>query len=147
MKSIHRVAIIIGVALIGLVDALYLLAHRITGEPITCGLSGGCNVVAASPHSVVFGVPLSLLGVIFYFGIIILVGLRTSVMRKLVERVVTYTTALRLYACAGLISSAYFTYLQAFVIQAWCQYCILSAICTCIIFILIMTWREDVTHE
>lgn len=147
MKSTYRIALIISIALVGLVDALYLFSHHITGEPITCGLSGGCSAVAASPQSIVFGVPLSLVGVIFYFGVIALIALRTTSLRKYVEKYISYTTVLRIYASAGLISSVYFTYLQAFVIQAWCQYCILSAFCTALIFILMITWCEKVTQE
>jgi uncharacterized membrane protein len=124
-------------ALIGLVDAMYLLSHRITGEPIACGLTGGCNIVAASPHSVIFGIPLSLLGVLFYFGIIVLIAIEFSSLKNFFERYIPIHSAQRAYAIIGLASSAYFTYLQHFIIRAWCQYCILSAFCTVIIFIII----------
>ncbi len=142
MKTLYRTLLIIVTALVGLVDALYLFAHRISGEPLSCGASGGCNIVAASPHSVIFGIPLSLLGVIFYFGIIILVAIRTLPVRAYLESFIPYKRALRVYVVAGLASSAYFTYLQAFVINAWCRYCVLSACTTLIIFILVMTWRD-----
>jgi uncharacterized membrane protein len=143
MSISYRVVIILVTALVGLVDALYLLAHRISGEPIACGLTGGCNIVAASPHSVIFGIPLSLLGVVFYFGIIVLVTLRTFPLRAWIDTHCSYVSLLKIYACIGLCSSIYFTYLQAFVIRAWCQYCILSAFTTLIIFMLVMMWREE----
>jgi uncharacterized membrane protein len=143
MNTLYRTLIIMIAALIGLVDALYLFAHRISGEPLSCGASGGCNIVAASPLSVVFGIPLSLLGIIFYFGIIVLLFVRTHALRAYLEKIIAYHNALKLYATAGLLSSAYFTYLQAFVINAWCRYCILSAITTCIIFIFVFTWKEN----
>ena len=142
MNNLYRTLIIMLAALVGLVDALYLFAHRISGEPLSCGASGGCNIVAASPLSVVFGIPLSLLGVIFYFGIIVLLFVRTHALRAYLEKIIPYHTALKLYATAGLLSSAYFTYLQAFVINAWCRYCVLSAITTCIIFIFVVTWKK-----
>lgn len=142
MKTLYRTLTIQIAALVGLVDALYLFAHRISGEPLSCGASGGCNIVAASPHSVLFGIPLSLLGVIFYFGIIVLLFVRTHALRTYLEKVIPYHTALKIYATAGLLSSVYFTYLQAFVINAWCRYCLLSACTTLIIFIFVFTWRE-----
>lgn len=147
MKRLYRILIIFVAALVGLVDALYLLAHRISGEPLSCGASGGCNIVAASPHSVLFGVPLSLLGVLFYFGIIVLVAMRTLPLRTYLEYIMPYKRALRVYASAGLASSLYFMYLQAYVIEAWCRYCILSAFTTVIIFIFVMTWRDVDANE
>ncbi len=112
----------------GLIDALYLYSKSITGSPLSCSLIKGCNIVAASSYSKVFGVPLSLFGVFFYIGVLGLVALSlyrpTPTLRKLLFMV----------TIVGVLFSAYFTYLQAFVIQAFCQYCLISATTSLILF-------------
>ncbi|MBP9827306.1 hypothetical protein KBC99_02390, partial [Candidatus Saccharibacteria bacterium] len=42
------------------------------------------------------------------------------------------------WSLIGLITSAYLTAIQAFIIKAWCQYCLLSALTTTLVFILSM---------
>jgi uncharacterized membrane protein len=46
--------------------------------------------------------------------------------------------ALALFAMAsiGLVFTAYLTYLEAFVIHAWCQWCLVSAALVALIFLL-----------
>jgi len=38
----------------------------------------------------------------------------------------------------GIVFSAYLTYLEAFVIHAWCQWCVISAIIMAVSFLLIL---------
>ena len=51
-------------ALIGMFDALYLGLGRLVGGAVYCPTGGGCEAVAASEYSVLFGVlPVAYLGV------------------------------------------------------------------------------------
>ena len=110
------------IALIGVVDAAYLSYARYTHTELMCGIVEGCNVVAASPYSVLFGVPLAYLGLLFYIAIFIL-GVWLLSRDGAWPRIALFTTT-----SVGLVSSLYFVYLQTFVIQAYCIYCIISAI-------------------
>lgn len=119
-------------ALIGLLDASYLSYIKLFHAPIYCtpGL-GECDVVNASRYSVLFGIPLALYGVIG-FGLILLIALfgkRTLIVAEYVD--------LMLFglSLAGFLFSLYLTYLEAFVLHAYCQWCLLSAICMTVIFI------------
>ncbi len=118
------------VSLLGIADAAYLSYTALTGTPVACKLIEGCNVVAQSPYSRVFGVPLALFGLAYY--IVVLLG---SLLLMKRPALLLRRFAL-LFAMAGLLLSAYFTYLQAEVIGAFCIYCLISAAATIMIFIL-----------
>ena len=59
-------------AILGLADALYLLSKSLMGDPLSCLILDGCNIVAASEYSRIFGIPLSAFGVAFYLATLIL---------------------------------------------------------------------------
>ena len=118
------------VSFIGFLDASYLAAKHYLGTPINCSIFEGCNQVASSPYAVVFGLPVSLYGVIYY--LVVFIG--TVVALDLGSRGIFRAVAL--VTIAGLIASAYFTYLQGFVIGAWCLYCLGSAVTSTVLFVL-----------
>ena len=128
---------IIALALVGFTDAAFLLAKRISGAPIPCFITSGCDTVSKSPYSVLFGVPLSAWGVLFYLGIGFLTILYMDTKKLLVAKLIPVATTL------GFLSSLYFIYVQKFLIGAFCVYCILSAIVSTILFVLgVMIYRK-----
>ena len=128
---------IIILALLGFTDASFLFAKRLSGTPIPCFITHGCDEVSKSPYSVLFGVPLSLLGVIFYLGTGFLAILYADTKNLLVGKLIPIATTL------GFISSCYFIYIQKFKIGAFCIYCIMSAIISTLLFVLgIVIWKK-----
>lgn len=112
----------LGIALGGLVVALYLAYVEVTAVEVTCGLVGDCNTVQSSPYAKLFGVlPVGVLGVVGYLLMIGAYGLgqRGSTLAQ---------AALFLMALGGVAFSAYLTYLEPFVIGATCMWCITSAL-------------------
>lgn len=112
----------LGIALGGLVVALYLAYVEVTAVEVTCGLVGDCNTVQSSPYAKLFGVlPVGVLGVVGYLLMIGAYGLgqRGSTLAQAV---------LFLMALGGVGFSAYLTYLEPFVIGATCMWCITSAL-------------------
>ena len=60
----------IGVALAGLGIATYLtVVHYAGGEPV-CAIAHGCAIVQASDYSELAGVPVAVLGVLGYLGLL-----------------------------------------------------------------------------
>ena len=120
---------IVGVAGLGLIDALLLSYARYSHIDLPCSItSGGCATVAASPYAVMFGMPLAYLGVVYYVAVLLLSVLLLRKFRiPFASKVVLGVTLF------GALDSLYFLYLQAFVIQAFCVYCILSACATFIL--------------
>ncbi|MDO8604147.1 MAG: vitamin K epoxide reductase family protein [bacterium] len=131
---------IVVLALIGFADSAFLFAKRVSGTPIPCFITSGCDTVSKSPYSVLFGVPLSLLGVIFYLAIGFLALLYLDTKNLLVAKLLVLATTL------GFLSSAYFLYIQKFKIGAFCIYCIVSAIVSTLLFALgVIIWRKLIT--
>jgi len=131
--SKHNRKVIAILALIGFFVAFYLYAH-VSGMagPLQCGV-GDCQAVQASNFAKVGPVPVSLIGVIGYAFLLALSLLgqleRWSDSRRL-------AAVLFLGATGGWLFSAYLTYVEAWVINAWCQYCVASAVVMTLIMVM-----------
>ncbi len=55
------------VAIGGLIDAIYLTIHHLTGEKVPCSVTGGCETVLTSSYAEIAGIPLATFGAIAYF--------------------------------------------------------------------------------
>lgn len=113
------------VALIGALIAAYMLLYKLgfIGS-VLCG-TGGCEVVQNSPWAVFLGIPVAAWGLAGYIAIlaVALVGADPRF-----EAQPWIAIALLGLTAAGFAFSLYLTYLEAFVIHAWCQWCVASAI-------------------
>lgn len=111
-------------ALVGLADSIYLTAEHLAGHSVKCIAVRGCDEVLSSPYATLpGGVPLAALGALAYF---IAFSLSTLA-------VFGYNSAqrwLRIVAALMLAMTLWLLYLQAFVLQAYCTYCLLSAALT-----------------
>ena len=124
MKRQTHLSFIIALAVFGLIDAGYLAETALTGGQLACDINGlsGCNAVAQSVYSQLFGIPLGVYGLVFYgFFLLLAIGACIRPSPK-----VDYFLAI--LAGAGGISSLYFLYAQFFLIKALCIYCIASAV-------------------
>lgn len=129
MNQLRNLAIIfIVLAVIGLVDAGYLTIKHYANTIPPCTLQG-CETVITSQYNEIYGIPVALFGVIYYLDILTFGFLYLKTRRKEMMQIAAIMTL------AGLIASMYFVYLQLFVIKAICQYCMLSAGTSTILFI------------
>ena len=113
-------------ALIGLGVAGYLAYVETNLVSAICGPVGDCNAVQSSPYARLFGImPIGILGMVGYLSILLIWG--WSRFRN--DRLAKYSP-LALYGMSfvGTLFSLYLTYLEPFVIQAVCMWCISSAI-------------------
>lgn len=119
-------------SLIGLFVALYLWAHNagLTG-PIVCGV-GDCGAVQASEFATIGPVPVSAIGAVGYLA---LMGLSVAGIQPSQRNSRLIGGLLLGGASFGVLFSAYLTYLEAAVINAWCQYCVASAVIITLIFL------------
>ena len=123
------------VSLCGLADALYLTVEHITGESVICTVIHGCSEVLSSPYATVKGYPLAGLGAVAYFSVFSL-----SILALFGYRIAGQLL-LPLVAVMCLIS-IWLIYLQAFVIHAFCQFCLLSAATTFVLTVLVIVQRK-----
>lgn len=119
-------------SLVGLFVALYLALHRIgVIGSLACGVDGGCSTVQTSSYATFLGVPVPFIGVLGY--LVLFVASLAAVSRAPDDR---RTSALLLVLAAGAFGfSVYLTALEAFVIHAWCRWCVVSAIIATLIFL------------
>ena len=117
------------VALIGFLDALYLSVSHYTGH-ISCSVVSGCQEVLVSQYSEIFAIPLAILGALYYLFIIVNSLIYIDSQNKWSKLILSYLPIF------GFLFSLYLVYLMFFVINALCQYCLLSASTSTILFIL-----------
>ncbi len=115
-------------AVIGLLISLYLAATKLAGGVPACLPGGGCETVALSEYSSIFGIPVALLGTAF--SVVVLVTLLAWV-RGRDRRLLYAAYALALF---GVVFVGYLTYLELFVIRAICQWCVGYAISMVVLF-------------
>lgn len=122
------------VALLGFIDSTYLAVKKLSGTPVTCTIVYGCDTVTSSVYSEIFGIPVALLGSIFYLTIFIL---SVAYLDRKKEKLLSCISKL---TWIGLLASVYFMVVQAFILQAYCIYCIGSAITSSTLFVGGMTY-------
>ena len=115
---------------VGFLDAGYLTVKHYLGTPITCSFFEGCEKVTTSQYATILGIPVALLGVIYYLLIFVLVIAYLDTKK---EQVLYFTVR---FTSIGFLISLWFLYLQVFVIKAICPYCVVSALTSITLFIL-----------
>jgi uncharacterized membrane protein len=118
-KETNAARVALGVlAAVGLLISAYLTwVHYAGVTPVCISGSGGCETVQSSSYAAILGVPVAVLGLVGYAGLLFSAALRGEISVYLGF----------LISLVGTIFSAYLTYLEVFVIHALCQWCLASA--------------------
>ena len=128
-------AVVALVALVGLADAAYLTVEHMSGQSVRCMVVSGCDEVLQSSYATVAGgVPVSAVGLAAYFTAFSLATLAAfgyDGARKLLTPLVAVM----------FLATLWFLYLQAFVIRAFCTYCLISAAVTTTLTLLVLARR------
>jgi uncharacterized membrane protein len=130
MKSLYAVAAIL--ALLGLADGVYLTVEHVTGRTAQCIASSGCQDVLSSEYAAIGRVPLAALGALAYFtafSLALLAAFGYAKCRTLFGFLVAIMFAMTLWLL----------YLQAFVLHAFCDYCLFSAGVTTLLTLIAIT--------
>ena len=138
MGSITRYRVVAVLALVGLFISGYLLLYSLGyyGD-LMCG-SGSCEVVQTSEYAVFLGLPVPGWGTAWYAAVFVL-ALALAAGRPETSGPGRLAAVL---AAGGLAFSIYLTAIEAFVLEAWCRWCVVSAVLTVGIFLLIAPWRQ-----
>lgn len=119
------------VAVVGIIDAVYLTVHHYTAEPVPCGAEFDCGAVLNSSYAEIAGIPLAAFGAAAYFIAFSLAVLAVFGDRRMWKLFGVQVTLMAAF-------SVWLFYLQAVVIGAYCQYCLISAATTLILFLLFL---------
>lgn len=128
-------AAVVLVALAGLADAAYLTIEHMSGRSVRCMVVSGCDEVLQSSYATVAGgFPVAAVGALAYFTVFSLATLAAfgyDGARKLLTPLVAVM----------FLATLWFLYLQAFVIRAFCTYCLISAAVTTTLTLLVLARR------
>ncbi len=119
--------LLILIALIGFGDATFLTVKHYQNVIPPCTI-GGCESVLNSSYSEILGIPVSLPGAIYYLIIAVSLFIFLDTKKEIFLRVPVFLSVF------GLLASLWFSFLQAFVIKAFCPYCAVSALTSFTVF-------------
>lgn len=109
---------------IGFVDSLYLTYVKLSNSYAICGPIGDCESVNTSKYAEIAGIPIALLGAGAYLVIILLL-----LMENRGDYWAEYGPIMVFgISLAGVLYSAYLTYVEIYVLRAICPYCVVSAV-------------------
>jgi uncharacterized membrane protein len=119
------------IAMIGLIDALYLTWVKLSHHESAClpGI-GNCETVNTSRYATIFGIPIALIGAGAYLTILLILFLeQRKGFWKDNSGMIIFGLSL-----IGVLYSAYLSYLELAVIRAVCPFCVISAAALLLIF-------------
>jgi uncharacterized membrane protein len=114
------------VAVAGLADATYLTVQALTGETITCGGSPDCFRVLGSSYAKLGGIPVAILGALAYFTVFTFATFAAFGHPRAPRFLALITGAM-------FLMTLWLLYVQAFLLHAYCRYCLFSAAITFLI--------------
>lgn len=125
------------VAFIGFVDASFLAANHFSGVTPPCFVTQGCDIVTTSAYAKIVGIPVSALGVLYYLSQLILMIYFVDKKDKRALPLIVFSSVI------GFGFSLWFTYVQVFILESYCTYCLFSGLTSTILFSIgIVIWKE-----
>jgi uncharacterized membrane protein len=115
---IYSVAAVL--ALLGLAEATYLTVAALTGETVLCGNSASCFEVLGSRYARIGRIPMAALGALAYFTVFSLATFAVFGYGRV--RLFFNGTVIAMFAV-----TLWLLYVQAFLLHAFCRYCLFSA--------------------
>jgi len=142
---------VLALALVGLGIAVYLTYVHYNHDALIC-TTGGCETVQQSEYSTIAGIPVALLGVGMFTAVGLLAISRLTGNKFVPLDIATIISWLMVFA--GIMYYAYLTYIELFVLEAICQWCVASSVVTLAILAIesVQVWRvldsddEDDVH-
>jgi uncharacterized membrane protein len=138
LLGIHPALILAVLDIVGLLVAGYLSIVELSGGVPTCGFVKGCEEVALSEYARIGGIPVAVFGVVLSVALLALAlaWWRTDIYGLLLAH---YGLSL-----VGVIFDGYFLYLQVFVIQAVCIWCVTYEVSLLIRFLIaLVVWYRQ----
>jgi uncharacterized membrane protein len=127
-------ALRVGVALVALAGvgvAGYLTYVHYEPAALICTKGGGCETVQESSYAELLGIPVALLGLLGYLAVLVLVVWDSDLARTLAAAIALTAVGFAIYLIA----------LQAFVIDAWCVWCLVNDLVIVPLLAVLTVWR------
>jgi len=163
------------ISIIGLADSGYVTYEKLSGIIPACGANFSCDTVLTSKYAYIASIPISAFGFIFYGAMLVLGILHfldvpfisTAIYKKKMEFLKRNTSKNTfnkleivhsylenepwqfiafLLSIGGFLFTLYLVFIMAVVLQAWCLFCIVSAISSTSLFLIHGTLRYIYTR-
>lgn len=107
-----------------MLDSVYLTWIKLANQEAYCAGIGSCEVVNSSDYATLAGIPIALFGVGAFLTILVFLLFETrSTFLEDNSLMLVFGMSL-----AGVLYSAYLTYIELYVLKAICPFCVLSAV-------------------
>ncbi len=126
----YVILILLGVC--GFLVSHYIQRKKSSGEKMLCNIIKGCDRVTDSEYSRFLGIPLELLGMVYY-GLVVLSYIIFSLFPE--SSGVQLTFWVLGITSGAFLFSVYLTFIQVVVLKDWCQWCLVSAVISLLIFV------------
>ena len=125
VSRFHTIIYIVAaiVSLVGLADATYLSVQALTGETLGCGGSPDCFRVLGSSYARIGGIPVALFGLLAYFSAFSFATFAAFGYAR--ARILLIPTIGAMF-----LATLWLLCVQAFLLHAYCRYCLFSAAIT-----------------
>lgn len=130
MDSVWRI-ILIFAAFGGFLLAFYIRHKKSSHEKMICPLDSDCDAVIYSEYSRFFGIPVEILGLLYY-GLVAVSYALFLVIPAFASPLVVFSVLA--FTTTAFLFSLYLTFIQAFALKQWCAWCLMSAGLCAIIF-------------
>ena len=107
-------------SLVGLAEATYLTVQALTGETAICASSSGCFEVLGSRYAKIGGMPVAAFGAVAYFTAFSFATFTAFGSKRA-------RTFFSITVCAMFAVTLWLLFVQAFLLHAYCRYCLFSA--------------------
>ncbi len=114
----------------GFLDATYLTIEHYKNIIPPCSAITNCEVVLTSKYASFFGIPIALIGALYYAALI------ATLLLLWQERHKIWLQLVLLFVSIAMIISIILVGIQALVLHAFCQYCLLSEAINTVLFVL-----------
>ena len=135
--------LIIALSVSGFFVAKYIRKHKKQNTPLVCPIRFDCHTVVHSDYSKFFGIPVEILGMIyyaftalFYSGMLVL-NYMYELPEPLTFLLLPLVAVFPLLSLVAFLFSVYLIGVQIFILKKGCSWCIVSAIISAIIFALV----------
>ena len=119
------------VALAGVGVSGYLTYVHYQPSALICTSGGGCETVQESSYAELAGIPVALLGLLGFVTVLVLVAWDSELARTLAAAI----------ALTAVGFAVYLVLLQAFVIDAWCVWCLVNDLVIVPLLAVTTVWR------
>lgn len=134
MKLTRNKIILLILSLAGFFDSAYLTVLHYKNIIPPCTIALGCEKVLTSQFATIYGIPLGVFGSLFFLTLIFLLLLG-------------FMKYFKLLILAGAGVSLVLLYIQAFVLHAYCQYCLLVELIILLQFIFSVFLMKEGTSQ